>query len=130
MQQWVHVSDEKPDEGKTIVSLTNDGLPDFESNLAIWKYVPGQLMTMTHWMVLQPPENCCDWVNIKDDQPNMNDTVVMLMSHDGGGYVFENNLLIWEYTPDIKTLTYWMRLVPPVASDWLSNYCEDSLTAK
>ena len=131
MQQWVDIKHKKPDKGKTIVSLTNNGIPDFESNLAIWKYIPNQLKTMTHWMVLQPPENCCDWNRIEDDQPDVDDTVVMLLSYDGGGYVFENNLLIWEYIPDeIRTLTHWMKLVPPVANSWISKYCGNSLTVE
>lgn len=53
--------DEKhaPETGTTIVSLTNwkKSLPDsvFEENVAIWEYVPGQLKTITHYMILREP---------------------------------------------------------------------------
>lgn len=114
MHRWVTINEREPDEGKTIVSLTNNGKPCFEANLAIWKFVPDQLRTMTHWMVLQPPDKCSFWIDIKDDQPDVYDTVIMLLSYKGGGYVFENNIMLWEYIPgEIRTLTHWLRLLPP-----------------
>ena len=56
-QHWISIKDKQPEVGTTIVCLMNWDNADcvFEENIAIWEYVPGQLKTMTHWMMLHPP---------------------------------------------------------------------------
>jgi len=61
MHRWISIKDKQPEYGQTIVALLSWGEKGavFETNICIWEYIPGQLKTMTHWMVLRPPLNCC-----------------------------------------------------------------------
>jgi hypothetical protein len=57
LHRWIDIKDKQPEEGTVIVCLMSWDNPYsiFEDNICIWQYQPGQLKTMTHWMVLRPP---------------------------------------------------------------------------